>query len=132
MKRQHLRRTITLWLTVLAGSVAAAALQPPAPSLAQDAPLSSIDWLSDSLAEEAALRPERRTPPVAEGGAAVAVARERRRPGTLQVNTPRCAVPGGYLAEQQRAAITQLRHEMPKLVADVALYWASIPSDSSA
>ncbi len=35
-------------------------------------PLSTIDWLSDSLAEQAALRPERRAPPVAGDGSALA------------------------------------------------------------
>ncbi len=48
------------------------ALGMPSGAIGQDRPLSSIDWLSDSLAEEAALRPLRRAPVLAPQGAGVA------------------------------------------------------------
>ena len=57
---------------VLAATLALPLALAPGAAPAQSPPLSSIDWLSDSLADDAALRPERRAPPVATDGTALA------------------------------------------------------------
>ncbi len=52
-------------------------------------------------------------------GAAVAAARERRRAGALELDVAADAVLVDHLAEQDGAAVAQLRHELPELVAGI-------------
>ena len=54
-----------------------------------------------------------------ERGAAVAAARERRRAGALELDVAAHAVAVDDLAEQDRAAVAELRHEMAELVAGI-------------
>ena len=54
-----------------------------------------------------------------ERGAAVAAARKRRRAGPLELDVAADAVRVDDLAEQNGAAIAELRHEMPELVAGI-------------
>src|ERR1700687_637121 len=54
-----------------------------------------------------------------EGRAAIAPARKRRRPRTLQLNVAADAVGIDHLAEQDSASITKLRNEMTELVAGI-------------
>ena len=55
----------------------------------------------------------------AERGAAVAAARKRRRAASLELDVAAHAIGVDDLAEQDRAAIPELRHEMPELVAGI-------------
>ena len=52
----------------------------------------------------------------AERGAAVAVAREGRPPGALELDVAPRAVPPHHLAEQDGAPVAELRHEVAELV----------------
>ena len=54
-----------------------------------------------------------------ERGAAVAAARERRRAGPLELDVAADAVGVDDLAEQDGAAVAELRHEMAELVAGI-------------
>ena len=57
----------------------------------------------------------------AEGGLAVAAAREWRAPGALQLQIVTCAVSVDDFTEQDGAAVAELRHESTELVAGVGL-----------
>src|SRR5262249_20316749 len=54
-----------------------------------------------------------------ERGAAVAAARKWRRPGAVELDAAPDAVLSDHFARQDRAAIAELGHELPELVASI-------------